>query len=158
MTETAYSSQQASELTGVTMRQLAYWRRTALLPPSDITAGGHARYTFIDLVALKAIRTLLDGGVSIQRIRGIIRALQDQLPHLKTPLSEASLVVTGDVVLVFRDNAAFEALSGQAWLLPVAHLQRDIERWRKRRLPPPEPGPLAALNTQQLETVVMTSL
>ncbi|MBW2713389.1 MAG: hypothetical protein JRC77_06525, partial [Deltaproteobacteria bacterium] len=37
---------------------------------------------------------------------------------------------TGDVVLVFRDNAVFEAITGQEWVLEVASFQKEIDEWR----------------------------
>lgn len=126
MAETAFSSRRTSALTGITPRQLSYWRDTGLLSPAQSSAGGHARYSFTDLVILKAIKKLLDSGVSLQRIRKTAHALQQLLPSIETPLSEVTLVASGDVVLVFRNNTVFDAVSGQEWILPVAQLQREI--------------------------------
>lgn len=128
MTEQAYTSRQAIAITGVTHRQLAYWRKTGLIVPSHQTAGGHARYSFTDLIAIKAAKQLIDAGVSVQRLRKSIAALTQLLPNLNTPLTELSLVATGDVVLIFHQGAAFEAISGQEWILPIAQLQRKLEQ------------------------------
>jgi DNA-binding transcriptional MerR regulator len=128
MTEQAYTSRQVIAITGVTNRQLAYWRKTGLILPSKFTPGGHARYSFTDIIAVKAAKQLIDAGVSVQRLRKSIVALTRLLPNLNTPLSELSLVATGDVVLIFHQGAAFEALSGQEWILPIAQLQRNIEQ------------------------------
>ena len=146
--ETLFTSRQASTITGLTQRQLAYWRRSGLVSPSHLTPGGHARYTFTDLIALTTARRLLDTGVSVQKIRGSIASLLEFLPTLRTPLTELSLVATGDVVLAFHGGAAFEAISGQAWIFPVAEIQRDVESLRRRAAdtPPlqgelfPDPG------------------
>lgn len=135
--ETDFTSRQASTITGLTQRQLAYWRKNGLISPSHLTPGGHARYTFTDLIALTTAKRLLDTGVSVQKIRGSITALLRFLPTLHTPLTELSLVAAGDVVLAFHDGAAFEAVSGQAWIFPIAEIQRDIERFRQR----PEDAP-----------------
>lgn len=129
MAEAGYVSRQVVAITGLTKRQLDYWRKTGLIVPSCRSSGGHARYTFSDLIALKAAKKLIDAGVSVQRVRKSITALLQLIPTLKQPLSEVSLVVTGDVVLVFRNGTAFDALSGQEWVLPVAELVRDIESW-----------------------------
>lgn len=131
--ETVFTSRHASTITGLTQRQLAYWRKSGLVSPSHLTPGGHARYTFTDLVALTTAKRLLDNGVSLQKIRGSVAALLEFLPTLRTPLNELSLVAAGDAVLVFHEGAAFEAVSGQAWIFPVAQIQRDIERLRPRR-------------------------
>jgi DNA-binding transcriptional MerR regulator len=121
-----FTNKQVVRITGVTERQLTYWRKTGLLDPSATTAGGHARYSFYDLIALKAARRLLDAGVSVQRMRKVIGSLVRFLPTIDRPLADVSLVATGDVVLVFHEGTAFEALSGQEWVLPVAELQRDV--------------------------------
>ena len=46
------------------------------------------------------------------------------------PLAELSLVVTGDVVLVFHGRRAFDALTGQQWIFAVAELAREVEQLR----------------------------
>ena len=52
------------------------------------------------------------------------------LPSVERPLSELVLVATGDVVLAFKDGAAFDALSGQEWVFEVARFVREVESWR----------------------------
>lgn len=130
MADIGYTCQQVMSITGLSRRQLGYWRKTGLVTPQSQTAGGHARYTFTDLIALKSARRLLDAGVSVQRIRRSIQSLTGFLPHCRAPLSELSLVVTGEVILVLHRDTAFEALSGQEWIYPVAELARDAERIR----------------------------
>jgi DNA-binding transcriptional MerR regulator len=125
-----FSSREASAITGLTRRQLAYWAKSGLVAPSHRSPGGHARYSFTDLIALRTAGRLLDGGVSLQKIRRSIAALLDFLPACGRPLSELSLLASGDAVVVFRDGAAFEAVSGQAWILPVADMLRDVDRLR----------------------------
>jgi DNA-binding transcriptional MerR regulator len=118
---------QVVRVLGVSRRQLQYWAETGLVAPSVRTRGGHRRYTFEDLVALKAAKQLIDAGVSVQRIRSSLGSLKRILPQVRQPLSELVLVATGDVVLVLRDGAAFEALSGQEWIVEVARFQREVE-------------------------------
>jgi len=86
------------DLLKISRRQLQYWAQTGLVEPSVKTPGGHSRYTFEDLVALKAAK----------------------------------------VVLVFRDNTAFDAVSGQEWVFEVAKFGREVEAWRRSvaTLPP----------------------
>src|SRR5215468_11239197 len=120
------------QILGISRRQLQYWAQTDLVAPSRQTPGGHARYGFEDLVALKAAKRLIDAGVSVQRIRGCIGALKKLLPTVKRPLAELLLVATGDVVLAFRDGTAFDAISGQEWVFEIAHLQRDVDAYRAR--------------------------
>ncbi len=126
--ETQLSTGDVVRVIGLSRRQLQYWAETGLVVPSARTPGGHRRYTFSDLIALKAAKQLIDAGVSVQRIRSSIGVLERILPQVRHPLSELVLVATGDVVLVLREDSAFEALSGQEWILEVAQFQREVER------------------------------
>ncbi|KAF0191738.1 MAG: MerR family transcriptional regulator [Gammaproteobacteria bacterium] len=128
MTETVLSSRQVRRITGLSQRQLRYWRQTELIVPSQQTSGGHARYSFLDLIALKSAKRLLDAGVPLQRIRKCIASLVERLPALSVPLAQVSLLVTDDIVLVFHQGSVFDALSGQEWIFPVADLLRDVEQ------------------------------
>ena len=126
-----FQTKDVVELLGISRRQLRYWARTGFVAPSSQTPGGHGRYTFEDLVALKAAKRLIDAGVSVQKIRSSISALRGILPSVRRPLAELVLVATGDVVLAFRDGAAFEAASGQEWIFEAAQLHREVEEWQR---------------------------
>lgn len=128
-TSVGFTSQQVCAVTGLTRRQLNYWRKTGLVSPARSTPGGHGRYSFTDLVALRTAKQLLDASVSLRHIRKSIRSLHRILPTLKQPLSELSIVATGDVVLVFHEGSAFEAITGQEWILPLATLQRQLAKF-----------------------------
>ncbi len=125
-----FRTKEVVQILGISRRQLQYWAQTDLVIPSVKTRGGHHRYTFQDLVALKATKRLIDAGVSVQRIRSSIRALREILPNIQRPLSELVLVATGEVVLVFLEDTAFEAVSGQEWIFEVAEFKREVDRWR----------------------------
>ncbi len=144
MGEEGFTNRQVIKITGVTQRQLSYWRRTELVVPSDLTSGGHARYAFTALVALKTAKRLIDAGVSVQRLRKIIQALIAFLPTIERPLEDVSLVATGDVVLAFHGGAAFEALSGQEWVFPISELVRIAEQVRRDDPDEPIQGELFA--------------
>lgn len=120
------------DLLDLSRRQLQYWAKTGLIEPSERTPGGHHRYSFDDLVALKATKRLIDAGVSVQKIRKSVRALQALLPQVGRPLSELVLVATGDVVLVFKDDTVFEAITGQEWVFEVADFEREVSQYRAR--------------------------
>ena len=122
MNETTFTNRQVVAISQLSQRQLAYWRRTALVIPSSHSPGGHARYSFTDLIIIRTIKQLIDAGVSIQRIRKSIKSLRQFLPTIKHPLTELTLVATGDIILVLHEGSAFETLSGQEWVFPVAEL------------------------------------
>ncbi len=128
MADDGFSIRQVSTVTGLSPRQLGYWRKTGLLSPEQRTPGGHARYSFTDLIALKTAKRLIDAGISVQRIRRCIQSLTGFLPTTDKPLQELSLVATGDVVLVLHGKGAFDALNGQDWILEVAEVAREAER------------------------------
>jgi DNA-binding transcriptional MerR regulator len=98
-----------AQILGVTRRQLHYWARTGLVRPTHCTRGGHHRYTFRDLVAVRATKRLIDAGVSVQRIRRSAEALKKMLPAVEHPLAELQLVASGDVLLATREGNAAEA-------------------------------------------------
>lgn len=125
-----FKTREVVDLLDLSRRQLQYWAKTGLIEPSQRTPGGHHRYSFDDLVALKATKRLIDAGVSVQKIRKSVRALQELLPQVGRPLSELVLVATGDVVLVFRDDTVFEAVSGQEWVFEVAAFEREVSSYR----------------------------
>ena len=102
-------------------------------------------------MALKAAKRLIDSGVSVQRIRASIGALRKILPTVKRPLAELVLVATGDVVLVFRDNTAFDAVSGQEWVFEVARFQQEVEAWRALRAARTVRRPRSAPNAKEVK-------
>ena len=126
-----FRTRDAVEILGISRRQLHYWSRTSLVIPSLKTPGGHSRYSFEDLVALKTAKRLIDAGISVQRIRKSIGKLRSVLPTVRRPLAELTLVATGDVVLAFRDGTAFDAISGQEWVFEIAKFRREIDLWKR---------------------------
>ena len=132
-TRDLYRVGDVAKIIGISRRQLQYWDETDLVQPVSRTPGGHARYAFEDLVALKTAKRLIDAGVSVQRIRKSIRALREILPAVHRPLAEVVLVATGDIVLAFKDGTAFDAVSGQEWVFEIAQLQREVDAYQARR-------------------------
>jgi DNA-binding transcriptional MerR regulator len=98
-----FTSHQASRLTGCTPRQLRYWDQVGLVKPSVQGTGGRPGvprlYAFRDLVALKVVKSLLDGGMSLQRVRRSWDFL-NRRAQLDKHLSEVKLVTDG--VSIFR--------------------------------------------------------
>lgn len=68
------------QLAGITYRQLDYWARTKLAPPSikDAAGSGSKRlYSYRDVLVIKTIAQLLDAGVSLQNIRVVAERLAE---------------------------------------------------------------------------------
>src|SRR3989304_2272462 len=92
------TAHQATKFTGCPPRQLRYWDHIGLVKPSVQGTGGRpgvARlYSFRDLVALRVVRSLLDGGMSLQRVRRAWDYL-NRKAGLDKQLSEVKLITDG---------------------------------------------------------------
>ena len=95
MTLGLFSRQQVTAITGISSRQLSYWRKTQLVVPQGYTAEGNARYSFTDLFALHTAKRLLDAKVSLQRIRTCLQSLSLFLPSVDRPAMGISDCRTG---------------------------------------------------------------
>jgi DNA-binding transcriptional MerR regulator len=101
-----FTTVQASQITGFSVRQLDYWARSKLLVPSMPSQGSGTRryYNFSDLVRLSFIRQLTFAGWSTQKIR---RAIQ----HFNTFLEQepeyrnARFVADKQSILIFCETA-----------------------------------------------------
>ena len=129
-----FTAQQASRLTGCTQHQLRYWDRVDLVRPSVQGTGGkpgiRRLYSFRDLVALRVVRSLLDNGMSVQRVRrawDYLRRNADMDSHL----SEVKLVTDGSTIfrVASRDEELLDALrDGQlAFFVAIDHITRAVE-------------------------------
>src|SRR5436853_4543754 len=130
MAEDGFRGPQVCAIVGITYRQLDYWARTDLLRPSLVDAQGSGtqrRYSYRDLVALKVIKSLLDGGVSLQTARKAIDYLRD---HLGEDLASSSLVIEGSSSVLARtgDDIIDLVRNGQGVLniVPLAGLAESL--------------------------------
>lgn len=132
--EDGYSAQQASKLTNCSLHQLRYWDRVDLVRPSIQSTGGRPGvrrlYSFRDLVALRVVRSLLDNGMSVQRVRRAWDYLRRNA-DMETHLADVKLVTDG--VSIFRvaadDQQLLDALkSGQlAFFVAIDEITRSVE-------------------------------
>ena len=110
-----FTSHQACRLTGCTPRQLRYWDHVGLVTPSIQSTGGRPGvprlYSFRDLVALRVVKSLLDGGMSLQRVRRSW-AFLNKRAGLDKHLSEVQLVTDGQSIFKIcrRDGEVMDAL------------------------------------------------
>ncbi len=98
-----FTAHQATKFTGCTARQLRYWDHIGLVRPSVQGTGGRPGvprlYSFRDLVALKVVKSLLEGGMSLQRVRRAWQYLNKRA-GLDRHLSEVKLITDG--VSIFK--------------------------------------------------------
>jgi len=90
-----YRATLACQIAEVTYRLLDYWARTGLVEASLSDMNGIQLYTFKDILMLKVVKRLLDTGVSLHNIVGVVRHLKD---HTLQELANITLFSDGQSV------------------------------------------------------------
>jgi DNA-binding transcriptional MerR regulator len=129
-----FTAEQATRFTGCTAHQLRYWDRIDLVRPSVQSTGGRPGvrrlYSWRDLIALKCVRSLLDGGMSLQRVRRAYTYLRRKA-GLEEHLSELKLVTDGQSIFKIcrNDGEVLDALKeGQmAFFLALDEVARSVD-------------------------------
>ncbi len=126
-----YSGQRTAEIVGITYRQLDYWARTNLVRPSLADAkgsGSRRRYSYRDLLELKAIKRLLDAGIKLEVVREVFGYLRDELG---SDITQANLVISGNKsVLIQSDGELIDLVKqGQGVLniLPLGGVKQEVD-------------------------------
>ena len=128
-----FTAHQASRFTGCTPRQLRYWDQVGLVRPTIQQTGGRPgvprMYAFRDLVALRVVKSLLDGGMSLQRVRRAWEFL-NRTAGLDEHLAEVKLVTDGKSIfkVVRREGEVTDALrQGQmAFFVAIDEVTRQV--------------------------------
>ena len=134
MEEQAFTAEQACRLSNCTAHQLRYWDKVGLVAPSIQNTGGRPGvrrlYSFRDLVALRVVRSLLDNGMSLQRVRrawDYLRREGDMEDHL----SDVKLVTDGQSIFMVSNNEGelMDALrEGQlAFFVAIDQIAREVQ-------------------------------
>ena len=132
--EQAFTAEQARRLSNCTHHQLRYWDRVDLIRPSIQGTGGRPGvrrlYSFRDLIALRVVRSLLDNGMSLQRVRRAWDYLRRE-GEMEGHLSDVKLVTDGQTI--FRvsndDGELMDALrEGQlAFFVAIDEIAREVK-------------------------------
>jgi DNA-binding transcriptional MerR regulator len=137
-----YSGKQASEIVGISYRQLDYWARTDLVRPSGADARGSGSrrvYTYRDLLELRVIKNLLDAGIKLESVREVFAYLRN---HVDTDIAAAHIVINGQSVVLCQGDQLIDVMRrGQGVLnvLPLAGVKQDVDRAIELRA---EPAPV----------------
>ncbi|MDD5308744.1 MAG: tetratricopeptide repeat protein [Deltaproteobacteria bacterium] len=110
-----YTLAEVGRLFDVSESRLRYWDRSGFLKPSGYD-GQRRVYTFQDLVGIRSAKTLLDGGVTLQRARRILSSLKEKLPRSAHPLGRLRILGDSRTVTVIDEEREFDADSGQLLL------------------------------------------
>jgi tetratricopeptide (TPR) repeat protein len=108
---TGYTTEEVAKLLGLSAAQIRSYTRAGFLSPARDRRGG-LRFSFQDLVLLRAAKGLIAARIPPAKIRASLRRLKQQLPRGR-PLSELRITAEGHRV-VARDGAvAWNPESGQ---------------------------------------------
>jgi uncharacterized protein (DUF433 family) len=136
----AFSADQVAKLTGLTMRQLAYWDETGFFKPQHAAENRRSPYSriysFNDIVGLRTISVLKNGqGVSMKHLKETAARLSR---YTKRPWSDVKLSVWNKEVTWIDPDIGVPAsvVSGQGVLFElisvIEDMKRETERLRKR--------------------------
>ena len=141
--EQGYRVPEVCKIIGISYRQLDYWARTGLVRPSiqDAQGSGTQRlYSFQDLVVLKVIKSLLDTGVSLQRVRKAVEYLQDMGRPASgvTLMSDGARIYEADspegvVDLLARGQGVFAIAVDKVWTDLVGTLAKGTRSRKTAR-------------------------
>jgi len=106
-----FSPEEVQRILGLTGKQLDYWDRLRLVSPRKEV--GNRSYDFGDLIGLRTVKQLVDEGVPANRLRRALAALREKLAQVHAPLAELRVLSDGKDIVVERDGARLEPLSGQ---------------------------------------------
>jgi len=127
----SYRGPQVCSIVGITYRQLDYWARTDLIRPSDADAKGSGTqrlYSYRDLLELKVIKSLLDSGVDLKKVRRVIGYVRENLGE---DVATANLVISGtDSVLTKSGEELIDLVrNGQGVLniVPIAGVKDELD-------------------------------
>ena len=112
---TDYSLGDVARILKVSPGRLRYWQRTELVE-SLASASDDDGYAFRDLVVLRAIVSLLDKGIPLQRIRRNLEAVRSRLPELDEPAAALRVWDDASPRLVLRNEGRLEETGGQLLL------------------------------------------
>jgi len=130
----AYTAEQACRLSGCTHHQLRYWDRVGLVSPSLQGSGGRPGvrrlYSFRDLVGLRVVRSLLDNGMSLQRVRRAWDYLRREAA-MDDHLAQVKLVTDGQTIFAISsdDGELLDVLrQGQlAFFVAIEDIAREVK-------------------------------
>ena len=139
-----FNTKAISRIIGLSIRQIDYWDRTHFIKPSVNEASGYGStrlYSFNDLVQLKVAKTLMDKGLSLQKIRKAISYLKKNMPEVEKPLSELRFLTDGETIFTITKNkeAIIDALKEGQIVFSIAlgeileELKGEVSALQKER-------------------------
>src|SRR3981081_4519352 len=107
-----FSRREFQRLLDVTDKQLNYWERLQFVSPRK--GGAEKFYDFRDLITLRTAKQLIENGLSANRLRRSLVALNQKLSEVQAPLTELRILANGRDVIVEREGARTAPTSKQS--------------------------------------------
>lgn len=134
-----FTTSDVVRLTGLSRRQLSYWDRTGLFKPSILQSHGRGSrrvYSFLDLVQLRVLKKLLDGGLSRRCLGRWLACLRANISD--NALASGTFMILGKKPLMICEPgeprlAIDLARKGQlVWLIGLGAIAEQLEKEAKK--------------------------
>ena len=133
-----YDSKTASQIVGVSLRQLQYWDEQGFIRPSVQLAEGRGTkrlYSFNDLICLKVVCDLTRHGFNLQKIRRCLKPLREGSSRAVCAVESVKYLTDGEELFVITDDRRqiLEAMERQFVLsLGIGRLVRELNIQARR--------------------------
>ena len=129
---TGYTSREVAKLLGLPVGRIRSFVRSGFLAP-DRGARRELRFSFPDLVLLRAAKELIDQRIPPRRVRAALQGLKRDLPTDR-PLSALSIAAEGNRIVVREGRRRWNAESGQQlFSFDVSELAERVAPLAERR-------------------------
>ena len=138
-----YTGPQVCKIVGISYRQLDHWTTTKLVKASlrNLKGSGHHReYSFEDLLRVKIIKNLRNGGMSLQKIRIALKALKK---ILDTGVSFSDVTVVSDGQSIYaskNENDFIDTTSIRTLLEDIINIREKELVSTLKKIEKPIPG------------------
>src|SRR2546422_1064929 len=137
---TGYGSREVSRMLGLSVGQLRSYVRAGFLHPAR-GPRAELRFSFQDLVLLRAAQGLLGARIAARRVRAALRKLRSQLPEGRT-LRDVHIRAEGDRIVVADGARKWSAEDGQILFdFGTAELARRIAPLARKPAAARRPSP-----------------
>jgi len=126
-----YSASEVARLLGLPVGRIYSYVRSGFLAPERGESGGH-RFSFQDVVILRAAKGLEDARISPVRVRKILKRLVTELPEGRT-LAGLTISAEGTRVVAREGGETWDPESGQRLLDFEGDPPRTVERIARRQ-------------------------
>jgi len=126
-----YTAPEAAKLLGLSLGRVRSFVRSGFLAP-ERGERGELRFSFQDLVLLRAAKELMAHKIAPRRVRLALGRLRDELPRGR-PLSAVSIAADGGRIVVFDGRTRWNPESGQQlFRFEVADLAERVKPLAER--------------------------